>query len=377
MLRFDRYLLRQMMVAFGFFSLVLIAVYWVNHAVILFDRLITNGHSAQVFLEFSLLSLPNVIQLMLPLSAFAATIYVTNRLSSESELTVMQATGFSPWRLARPFFIFGCFVLVILSLLTHYLVPSSLAHLRQREHEVSASISARLLREGSFIHPRSDVAFYIREITLEGELRDVFLSDRQAPDAATTYTAEKAYLVREGETTTMIMVNGLAQTLDHKTQSLSTTLFQDLSYDLSSLVDPNQTLVRRISELPTSELLVRASMPGTKSESRRALLLEEANDRFKQPLLGLAAALIGFAALMLGGYSRFGSSRQILFAIFLLVLLKMSESVVARPVRSDPDFWMLNYTPVVIGLIFVVGLLLMASLSFRPFSETVHKKVAQ
>ena len=365
------------MVAFGFFSLVLIAVYWVNHAVILFDRLITNGHSAQVFLEFSLLSLPNVIQLMLPLSAFAATIFVTNRLSSESELTVMQATGFSPWRLARPFFIFGCFVLVILSLLTHYLVPSSLAHLRQREHEVSASISARLLREGSFIHPRSDVAFYIREITLEGELRDVFLSDRQAPDAATTYTAEKAYLVREGETTTMIMVNGLAQTLDHKTQSLSTTLFQDLSYDLSSLVDPNQRLVRRISELPTSELLVRAAMIGTKSESRRALMLEEANDRFKQPLLGLAAALIGFAALMLGGYSRFGSSRQILFAIFLLVVLKMSESVVARPVRSDPDLWMLNYTPVVIGLIFVVGLLLMASLSFRPFSEAVHKKVAQ
>ena len=376
MSRFDRYLLRQMMIAFGFFSLVLIAVYWVNHAVILFDRLITNGHSAQVFLEFSLLSLPNVIRLMLPLSAFAATIFVTNRLSSEGELTVMQATGFSPWRLARPFFVFGCFVLVIITLLTHYLVPSSLAHLRQREHEVSASISARLLREGSFLHPQSDVAFYIREITSEGELKDVFLSDRQAPDSSTTYTAEKAYLVRDGEDTTMIMVNGLAQTLTYESQSLSTTLFQDLSYDLSSLVDPNQILQRRISELSTPELMIQAAKLEAKSETRRALLLEEAHDRFKQPLLGLAAALIGFAALMLGGYSRFGPSRQILLAIFLLVVLKMSESFVARPVRNDADLWILNYTPVLIGFSFSLGLLFVASLSFRAFKVT-YKKVAQ
>ena len=53
-----------------------------------------------MFLEFTALALPNVIRLVLPLSAFAATIYVTNRLSAESELTVMQATGFGPggWR---------------------------------------------------------------------------------------------------------------------------------------------------------------------------------------------------------------------------------------------------------------------------------------
>lgn len=377
MSRFDRYLLRQMLFAFGFFSLVLIAVYWVNHAVILFDRLITNGHSALVFLEFSLLSLPNVIRLMLPLSAFAATIYVTNRLSTESELTVMQATGFSPWRLARPFFVFGCFVLVLIALLTHYLVPSSLAHLRQREHEVSASISARLLREGSFLHPRSDVTFYIREITAEGELKDIFLSDRQAPDAATTYTAEKAYLIRDGENTTMIMVNGLAQTLDYETQSLSTTIFQDLSYDMSALVDPNQVLQARMSELSTGELMARAEKLRSKSGGTRALLLEEAHDRYKQPLLGLAAALIGFAALMLGGYSRFGPGRQILFAIFLLVVLKMSESIVARPVRADAGLWILNYTPVLIGFIFTLALLLAASLSFGSLNLATRKKVTQ
>ena len=67
--RFDRYLLAQLMVMFGFFSLVLVMVYWINRAVVLFDQLIADGQSAAVFLEFTALSLPSVIRLALPLAA--------------------------------------------------------------------------------------------------------------------------------------------------------------------------------------------------------------------------------------------------------------------------------------------------------------------
>ena len=38
---------------------------------------------------------------MLPIAAFAAAIYVANRLSSESELLVVQATGISPYRIVK------------------------------------------------------------------------------------------------------------------------------------------------------------------------------------------------------------------------------------------------------------------------------------
>ncbi|MFM2389894.1 MAG: export transporter permease LptF, partial [Pseudomonadota bacterium] len=80
--RFDRYLLTQLLGVFGFFALVLVLVYWVNRAVGLFDQLIGDGQSALVFLEISLLTLPNVIRLVLPIAAFAATLFVANRLMS-------------------------------------------------------------------------------------------------------------------------------------------------------------------------------------------------------------------------------------------------------------------------------------------------------
>ena len=106
--RIDRYLLSQFLQFFGFFALVLVGVYWINKAVDLFDQLIGDGQSALVFLEFSLLTLPTVIKLVLPVAAFVATVYGTNRLITESELVVMQATGYSGFRLARQSCISAC-----------------------------------------------------------------------------------------------------------------------------------------------------------------------------------------------------------------------------------------------------------------------------
>ncbi|MEZ5715915.1 MAG: hypothetical protein R3D85_12530 [Paracoccaceae bacterium] len=57
MARFDRYLLAQLLVLFGFFSLVLVSVYWINRAVQLFDKLIGEGsQTAWIFAEFTALT---------------------------------------------------------------------------------------------------------------------------------------------------------------------------------------------------------------------------------------------------------------------------------------------------------------------------------
>ena len=76
MSKFDRYFFNQLVVSFLFFSIVLIAVFWVNKAVILFDKLISEGHSAAIFCEFSLLALPEAAALVFPISSFAAAVCI-------------------------------------------------------------------------------------------------------------------------------------------------------------------------------------------------------------------------------------------------------------------------------------------------------------
>jgi lipopolysaccharide export system permease protein len=336
---------------FGFFSLVLVLVYWVNRAVILFDQLIADGQSAGVFLEFTALSLPNVIRLVLPLSGFAATVYVTNRLSTESELTVMQATGHSAFRLARPVVVFGLSVTALMLILTHLLVPSSLERLSDREDEISENITARLLSEGSFLNPSTGITFYIREITPEGELLDIFLADTRDPTAHVTYTASTAFLLRTDNGPQLVMFDGMAQTLSLPAQTLITATFDDSAFDIGALMASATSGKRNVNELTTLELLFPTPALETATNRSADQLIIRGHRRFLESGFSLAAALIGFSTLLTGGFSRFGVWRQILMAIFLLIVLKTVESVILTTVGDNSAAWPLIYTPIVLGLI--------------------------
>ncbi|WP_109467271.1 LPS export ABC transporter permease LptF [Albibacillus kandeliae] len=350
MTRYDRYVLSQYLLFFGFFSLVLVIVFWINRAVVLFDRLIGDGQSALVFLEFSALTLPNLIRMILPMAAFAATVYVTNRLNAESELTVMQATGSSPWRLARPALAFGIVTALMMSMLTHVLLPASINQLAVREAEVARNVTARLLTEGSFLHPAEGVTFYVREIGNDGTLHDMFLSDRRDPEVNIIYTGEKAFLARQDGQTNLIMLNGIAQRLNTDTQTLSTTTFVDFSYDISSMVEVDDTRTRSIRAIPTLELMTESQKISETEKFTRGDLAEELHTRFARALICISVALIGYATLMLGTFSRFGVWRQALIAFLLLVVLEGLRGVVSPPVLANPSLWPLLYLPTLIGL---------------------------
>ncbi len=360
MARFDRYLLSQLMVFFGFFALILVMVYWINQAVLLFDMLIADGQSATVFLEFTALTLPNVIRVVLPIAAFVASVYATNRLSTESELVVVQSMGFSGFRLARPVLVFGLIVFLLTSVLTHILVPVSQRLLSERSAEIAENVTSKFLTEGAFLHPADGMTFYIREITPKGELLDVFMSDTRDPDFQVIYTAKNAFLVRDNTGPKLVMFDGMAQTLGTKDTRLFTTSFSDFSYDIGALINKTPSGNRSVRELSTLELL---SSPPTLQEETgfdRAVLLKVGHDRFAQPLFAVVTALLGFSVLLVGNFSRFGVTRQILAATLLLVLLKALESSLAGYAYSNEALWPLAYVPVVVGFLICVGMLWLA-----------------
>ncbi len=362
MTRFDRYMLSQFMVLFGFFALVLVSIFWINKAVRMFDRLIGDGQPAWVFIEFTALTLPGVIGVVLPIAAFAATVYVTNRLSTESELTVMQATGYSPWRLARPVLFFGIIVALMMSVLTHLLIPQSLNQLRERQAEISDNITAKLLTEGEFLHPAPGITFYIREITPEGMLRNVFLSDRRNSETPVTYSSNRAYLVPDGKGgTRLLMVDGLAQNVQTDGNRLFNTHFNDFSYDISNLVTSDAAGVESVTYVGTPELMRDPAGVAERTGATLPMTLYELNGRFSNALMCVFAATVGFATLLLGNYSRFGVWWQVLLAFGLLVLLKLIESSVSGIVLLNAMAWPLMYLPALAGALMTALLLVISS----------------
>ena len=361
MSRLDRYILAQLMGLFGFFALVLVSVYWVNQAVQLFDRLIGDGQSALVVLELTALTLPYVIRLLLPLAAFAATIYAINRMSTESELVVMQATGLSPWRMARPVLVFGALVSIMVAVLTNELVPAARARLAERQAEISQNVTARFLTEGSFMHPAADVTIYIRAISEHGELLDLFLSDGRNPTNRTIYTAQKALIVRGADDGSappkLIMFDGMAQVLDAADARLSVTHFADFTYDLGGLFDTSVRQRSDLREWGTGSLMFDAPTVIAQSGRSQAEITTELQERLALPLLSPVSAMLGFAALMLGGFSRFGVWKQSALAIAALILVQLLVNTSADAVRRMPSAWLLHYLPATVGAAMALAML--------------------
>lgn len=348
-------MLGQLTLLFGFFALVLVAVYWINHAIVLFDQLIADGHTGSVFVEFTLLSLPKIIALVLPIAGFAAAVYVTNRLSNDSELLVMQATGFSSRRMARPMVVFGLFLSVLSAILLHVLVPISSETLRDRETEISGSVTARLLREGVFLHPVDGVTFYIREISAEGELRDVFLTDIRDPAREVTYVSNVAYLIRDEDGPKLVMVDGLAQDYDTRAQKLSTTTFEELIRDVSGLMAGDGPGRRKLSYVSSLEMLRDPASAAQGALRTQAHVTQEMHWRMSQALLCLVAALVGQATLLAGGFSRFGVARHVVAAVGILVFIKIIEGAVSD-FGSKIIFWPQLYLPSLIGIMIAAAL---------------------
>ena len=347
----------QLLALFGFFALVLVAVYWVNRAVGLFDQLIGDGQSALVFLEFSILTLPNAIRLVLPIAAFAATAYVTNRLMQESELVVMQATGFSMFRLARPVVYFGLCVLVMHAVLSNLLVPASQRILSERSAEISENITARFLNAGQFMHPSKGITLYIREITPTGELLDLFLSDERSATSRAIHSARKAFLVRGEVAPKLVMVDGSTQTLNRADGRMAVTRFSDFTLDLAGLVQVGETGQVAMSALPTQVLLEASPEALAATGSTLAQFWEEGHTRLAGPLMSVAAPLLGFAALMLGSFSRFGLWRQMALAVGLLIGLQMVWTWGGSVAAASAEAWPAVYLGPVLGLVVAVGLL--------------------
>ena len=369
--RYDRYILSQLLVLFGFFSLVLISVYWINQAVDLFDSLLADGQNVRVFIEFTALALPQIMLLVLPVSAFVAVLYIFNRMISESELVVLQTSGLGPIRLLRPVILFGLLLAGLIAISAHVLTPASRTQFNERSEQVSQDLAGRFLRAGEFIHPTGGLTVFIREITEIGEFRDVFLQDRTDPRTETTYTAQRALLVEGRDGPRLVMFDGMAQARDMVSGRLSIVEFDDFTYALAGLVELGGDRVRDIRELNTGLLLTADEATAEALGSTVTDMRFTAHDRIVKSLFALFIPIIGAAALMTGTFSRFGVWPQIMTAVALMVPLQMSWNFSGTIAQRDLSVMWLAYLQPSLAALTALTLVILAGRRRRPSRAAV------
>ena len=139
----NRYILRQCLSGMLFVTGALTAAVWLAQSLKLVDLIVNRGLSAEIFLYLSLLIVPKFLDIVLPIGAFIAVLFVFNRLITESELVVMRAAGVSPFDLAKP-------VLVLAGIAFLIFNPGAFSHtsLALRDALKSLRRELRLLPDG-------------------------------------------------------------------------------------------------------------------------------------------------------------------------------------------------------------------------------------
>jgi len=164
---YDLHIIRRLLQ--GFLALVggLIVFFIVLHYVEYVDDFMDRGASMRdVFLVYYPSYIPEIIRLTSPLALFLSAIFLTGRLAQHLELSSLQTSGVSIYRIMIPYLVVGTVLTGALFYLGGWVVPDSNRTRLAFELEYTRDASQRV--ESSFIHRQTgpgsmmSVSFYDR-----------------------------------------------------------------------------------------------------------------------------------------------------------------------------------------------------------------------
>lgn len=173
----DRYILQELGTPFAQSLGALTFILLTREILRLVELLINKGVGLVPLLKTFLLLLPSFFVLTLPMACLIASISAFSRLSSDRELTAMQATGVSMGRLLRPVLLFSTAVFLVTLYLAQFAQPWTGQSLKKLALTMLRDQVSIAFDEGVFNTPMDKVVLYIGERSLPGGPHGVFISD--------------------------------------------------------------------------------------------------------------------------------------------------------------------------------------------------------
>jgi lipopolysaccharide export system permease protein len=305
----DRYLLRQLVGPVVLATLALTAVALLSQSLAGLDLIVNQRQSALVFLKVTLLYMPQLINLILPVAVFVAALVALNRLHTEQEIVVCFAGGMSRWRVISPAIRLACTIAFLALVMNVFVQPAAFRTLRQELFQVRTDLAATLVREGEFTEPAPGLTVYAQSVDGQGNLRNLFIHQTKPDGATTTYTAEKGRVGRAQGRPVLFMTDGSNQEFSSR-GVLNYLTFEEYIFDLSPMANSDELIHYKPSDRWLHELFF-PDLQQDWEKRNRLELLAEGNARIASPLYNIAFMTLALAAIIGGGFSRLGYGRRI------------------------------------------------------------------
>lgn len=304
------------------------------------DIIITNRNAGWAFAWVTILALPQLLSLILPMAVFIATVYALNRLQKESEIAVLYGAGVSRRKIAAP-----VIQLAVMAALAHLTVntvvqPWSFKERRETLYALRTDIASSLIEEGSFTYPADNLTLYARERGGGGELRDLLINDGR-PELPITYTARAGAIVTIDGQPAVVMRDGQIQRQNEE-GSVEVLDFDRYVLQMGTTIEEPDYFFLKASDRTLFELFFpdRTSHYDQRNVDQ---FLAEAHARLSAPLLSIALAMIALTGVLVGEFRRQGYGRRIMIAAVIALLVRLLAIGLQAAADEDPALNPLQY----------------------------------
>ncbi len=316
----DRYIIRATLSAFLVVLVTLTAFIWVTQALREIDLMTNQGQTILVFVGMTGLLIPVLVLIIAPLALVIAAVHVLNKLSTDSEIVVMNAAGLSPVRLFVPFVAVAVLVSILVGAISIYVAPKGLRELRSWAAKVRADLVTNLVQPGRFTTIENGLTIHIRERRTDGRLAGIFIDDRRNPKERATLIAEQGEIVESAKGTFLVMGSGSIQRQEAGARDPAIVIFDRNVFDLSQFTAAASADTRSISF--RERYLWELMSPDPRDPRVRAQsgqLRAELNDRIVTPLYPVAFIVIAYAFLGIPTTTR--QTRNMLLAMTVVTVI--------------------------------------------------------
>jgi lipopolysaccharide export system permease protein len=322
MRHYERYLMTSLIWPTVLITASLTGVVWLSQVLRFVDFMLNRGLTVSEFLYLTGLMLPQLLMLILPIALVIAVLHTYYRLTSESELIVMNAVGLSKWQLARPMLLLAAVCLVICTILSAWLMPISSEKFRDIRAFFRDKYASMLLEEDVFNTPIDGVTVFLRERDSNNALHGILLHDSRNPKEAVTMMAERGRLEQTDTGPRFYLENGQRQQIkDGRVTWLS---FDQYTLDIGFFA---KDIARKRSndELTLTELFTLTDPNPQKTAAMRA----EGHERLIWPLFCVVLPLFALATMLGGEFNRRGQVKRV-FEAAVLTLAVVAVFLIVR-----------------------------------------------
>ncbi len=338
------YILKEIVPIFLIGLMIFTVILLMDKILKLIELVVNRGGSLyNILMLFAFIS-PSFLIITIPVSVLLATLLTFGRLSSDSEVTALKASGMSLYQLFVPILIFALGTFVLASFLVFYGLPWGNRGFKSTLFLLAQSKTDIEIKERVFSDTFSGLVVYVDRVPLQGSrLEGIIIYDDREKGKSNTIIAKEGFFVKNGPDQDIILrlSTGDIHRYEPKLQT-----FQKIKFDTYDLkLELSKTLLAIEKKMKDRELSVEDIREKMKEVKRMGgdttPYAVEIHKRYAIPFTCIVFALIG---VPLGIQPR-RSGRSYGFILSLLILLAYYVCLTASEILAMRK----TITPVLAG----------------------------